>query len=114
MAIYVDIITGFLESGKTTLIKKILDNAEVEKLNSIVLIICEEGFTEYDEALFGQKNINSVILESPSELNDDLFKQISFKFHPDYVIVEYNGTWDISQILGLKLQSDYKFRMFFL
>lgn len=113
MAIYVDIITGFLESGKTTLIKKILDNAEVEKLNSIVLIICEEGFTEYDEALFAQKNIRSVILESPSELNDDLFKQISSKFHPGYVIVEYNGTWDISKMLGLKLQPDYKFRNVF-
>lgn len=113
MATYIDIVTGFLESGKTTFIQNILNNGQVSDFNSIVLVICEEGFTDYDQELFVQKNIKSIILESPTELNDDLFKQIDAKFHPDYIIVEYNGTWDISRLLGLKMDPDYRYRNVF-
>lgn len=113
MATYVDVVTGFLESGKTTFIQNILTTDHVANFNSIVLIICEEGFTDYDDELFLAKNINSIILENTAELNNDLFVQIDSKFHPDYIIVEYNGTWDISTLLGLKLQSDYRFRTVF-
>ncbi|KNZ40762.1 permease [Acetobacterium bakii] len=110
MATYVDIITGFLESGKTTFIKEVLNSREAEAFNKIVLLICEEGFTDYDEELLEKKNVKSIILENDSDLNDELFKQIFTKFNPDYIIVEYNGTWDISKLLGLKTPFEYKFR----
>ena len=49
MAIYIDIITGFLESGKTTVINELLQSNYLEEFYKIIVVICEEGFTEYDE-----------------------------------------------------------------
>ena len=110
MATYIDIITGFLESGKTTLIKELLNSRLTEEFTRVVLIVCEEGFTEYDEGQLKDKNIKSVVLENESELCDNMFKQISDKYNPDYIVVEYNGTWDISKLLRLKVPFEYKFR----
>lgn len=38
-------------------------------------------------------------VENESDLNDDLFIQIAEDYTPDYILVEYNGTWNISNIL---------------
>lgn len=109
MEIYIDIITGFLESGKTTFIKDLISSRFLEEYENIVLIVCEEGFTEYDEDYLEKLNIRKIVLEDENELNDNLFAEISKQYKPDYVIVEYNGTWNISKILGLKLPSEYMF-----
>jgi uncharacterized membrane protein YraQ (UPF0718 family) len=110
MAVYIDMITGFLESGKTTFIKEILNSNYIEEFNKIVLVICEEGFIEYEEEKLKEMDIKIVILENESDLNDDLFQQIAYEYNPDYILVEYNGTWNISNILRLKIPFDYKFR----
>ena len=110
MEVYIDIITGFLESGKTTFIKEILNSKYIEEFHEIVLIICEEGFTEYDEEKLEEKHIKTLMLENEAELNDDLFQQIASEYNPEYILVEYNGTWNISNILRLKIPFDYKFR----
>lgn len=49
-------------------------------------------------------------VENESDLNDDLFIQIAEDYTPDYILVEYNGTWNISNILGLKIPFENKFR----
>ena len=110
MATYIDIITGFLESGKTTLINELLQSNYLKEFHKILLIICEEGFTEYDEEILREMHIETLMLENESDLNDNLFQQIQYKYHPDYVLVEYNGTWHISEILRLKIPFEYKFR----
>lgn len=110
MAIDIDIITGFLESGKTTFIKEILQSNYLEEFNKILLVICEEGFVEYDEAKLEEMNVWTLILHNEAELNDDLFQQIANEYDPDYILVEYNGTWNISSILRLKTPFDYKIR----
>lgn len=110
MATYIDIITGFLESGKTTLINQLLQSNFLKEFDKILLIICEEGFTEYDEEKLREMHIKTLMLENESELDDNLFYQIEYKYHPDYIIVEYNGTWNISNILRLKIPFEYKFR----
>lgn len=110
MSAYIDIITGFLESGKTTFIKELLNSSFVEEFNKIILLVCEEGFTEYDENQLNKRNITRVVLEKDTELNDDLFKEILNRYDPDYIVIEYNGTWDISRLLGLKLPYEYRFR----
>lgn len=110
MAVYIDMITGFLESGKTTFIKEILDSNYIEEFHKIVLVICEEGFTEYEEEKLEEMQVKTLMLENETELNDDLFQQIASEYDPDYILVEYNGTWNISKILGLKIPFEYKFR----
>ena len=57
MATYIDIITGFLESGKTTVINELLQSNYLEEFRKIILVICEEGFTEYDEEKFEKMHV---------------------------------------------------------
>lgn len=110
MATYIDIITGFLESGKTTVINELLQSNYLEEFRKIILVICEEGFTEYDEEKFKKMHVELLRVENESDLNDDLFIQIAEEYTPDYILVEYNGTWNISEMLRLKIPYDYKFR----
>lgn len=42
--------TGFLDSGKTTLINEALHSPDFLDYNQTLLIVCEEGDEEYDEA----------------------------------------------------------------
>jgi G3E family GTPase len=43
------LLNGFLESGKTTFIKEIVENNEYYHNNSTVFICCEQCEVEYDE-----------------------------------------------------------------
>ena len=70
MATYIDIITGFLESGKTTVINELLQSNYLEEFNKIILVVCEEGFTEYDEKQLEEMHVESLMLENESDLNE--------------------------------------------
>jgi uncharacterized membrane protein YraQ (UPF0718 family)/Ni2+-binding GTPase involved in maturation of urease and hydrogenase len=109
MATYIDIVTGFLESGKTTFIKELLQSKAMKEPTR-VLVICEEGLEEYDEDMLKKWHIKTIMLESEAELETDLFKNIEKKYDPDYILVEFNGTWDISKIIGQKTPSSYELR----
>ncbi|HOO28626.1 MAG TPA: GTP-binding protein, partial [Lachnospiraceae bacterium] len=110
MTTYIDIVTGFLESGKTTFANELLQSSLLDEFEEIVLLICEEGFTEYEEEKLSALQIRTVRLENREALNDELFSGLEAEYHPDYILVEYNGTWDISDLLGLKIPLEYKFR----
>ena len=56
MSIPVYLFTGFLESGKTTLIKDTLLDPGFGQEEKTLLLVCEEGMVEYDDA-FWQKQI---------------------------------------------------------
>ncbi|MFA9463142.1 MAG: permease [Velocimicrobium sp.] len=110
MATYVDIITGFLESGKTTLIQELLNSKMVRAYSRIVLVVGEEGITEYEEEQLKAKNITSIVLEKESDISGNMFRKISKQYNPDYIVIEYNGTWNISKLLSSRMPVDYKFR----
>lgn len=107
---YIDIITGFLESGKTTFINKLMNSSLFDQYKKVVLIVCEEGISEYESMLLEKRNIHKVVIEDESELNDNLIYRIKKEYNPDYVIVEYNGTWDIANLIGLRLPFGLKIR----
>ena len=44
------VINGFLESGKTTLINETLRDTEFNDGGKTLLLLCEEGIEEYDDA----------------------------------------------------------------
>lgn len=113
MAAYMDIITGFFESGKTTFIQEILNSKYIKEYQKILLIVCEEGFTEYEEEELARKNVKIRLLEKESDLEDEFMQQLISRENPEYVLMEYNGTWDISKILRLKLPLGYKIRTLF-
>ena len=49
------IFFGFMDSGKTTLVKETLfENGFANDLDSFLLIVCEDGEEEYDEDEWGE------------------------------------------------------------
>ena len=50
------LITGFLESGKTSFIKDLLTDEGFTDGERTLLICCEEGIEEYEEELLKKSN----------------------------------------------------------
>ena len=106
----IDVITGFLESGKTSFIKEMLNSESAKAYDKILILVCEEGIESYDEMLATDKNISFKYIENPSDINKQNMKSLLEEEDPDYVVIEYNGTWDINILLDMKIPSEYKIR----
>jgi len=103
MKVKIDIISGFLGAGKTTLIKKLIN----EKLNKEKIVIIENEF--------GQVGIDGQLLKNASievkEINsgcicctlvDDFEKaiaEIMHAFGPDRIIIEPSGVGKLSDVI---------------
>lgn len=103
MDIPVYMINGFLESGKTSFIKTTLDDDEFINGDRILLIVCEEGEEEYDEAALGKKNIFVVNVESREDFTKDYLISLNAEYHPDKVITELNGVWQMADFLDMDM-----------
>ena len=54
------LITGFLDSGKTTFLKDTLEESEFLDGEKTLLVLCEEGEEEYNEVLLAGKNVSII------------------------------------------------------
>ncbi len=88
------VITGFLESGKTTFIREVLDSPDFADGEKTLVLLCEEGEEEYDEAQLARHNIYVVPIESEEDLSPEKLDVLHKKHKPKRVFVEFNGTWD--------------------
>lgn len=110
MKITIDIITGFLEGGKTTFLQELLQRNDLSIFKKIVLVVCEEGVEEYEEEVLQNRQVQKVVLEKEEDLTDSFFVQIAEKYAPDHILIEYNGTWDIATILERAFPPGYLIR----
>lgn len=110
MSANIDVITGFLESGKTSFIKEILNSENTKVYEKILILVCEEGIESYEETLTTNKNVSFRYIENPSAMNRENIKNLLEEEEPDYVIIEYNGTWDINLLLDMKIPVEYEIR----
>ena len=99
MKIKVDIVTGFLGSGKTKFIKNKLEN-EVLKKDIIVVIQCEKGQTEIDCNI---KNESLFIVNVGKEntLDKEYINYIIKKYQPTKIIIEANGMQKVDDLLKI-------------
>lgn len=93
MEIPVYIFTGFLESGKTTFIQDTLEDKRFNQGERTLLLVCEEGETEYEPAKFAGKNVFIKTLEDESELTEVNLAEMIKETKAERVLVEYNGMW---------------------
>ena len=102
------LITGFLESGKTTLINSMLQDEDFTrrstggKQNTLV-IVCEEGIEEYEEDKLAKNGVSVVMLDSAEEVTTERMQQLAEEYDPDRVIIEYNSVWTIERLGGCML-----------
>lgn len=104
----VDIFTGFLDSGKTSLILDAIEHSDFEEDERTVLLVCEEGEEEYDEELLKAHDIIKLILDEEEQFNEHFLLGIELNYHPDHILVEYNGTWGMDTIMETKLPKGWE------
>lgn len=108
MGVPVYLFTGFLESGKTTLIKDTLIDEGFNTGEKTALIVCEEGEEEYEKSFLKKTNTILYEVENLEDLNYNFFKEIACKEEVDRVMIEFNGVWDFTKFLDtLELPMDW-------
>lgn len=98
------LFTGFLESGKTTLIQDTLrDPVFHTKDEKTLILLCEEGGVRYTKALADQVNATVVSVNALEKLNAGFLAKCEQLFHPDCVMIEFNGMWSVDHFLDVEL-----------
>ena len=92
------IVTGFIESGKTTLIHSMLEDKGFSQGAKTLIISCEEGIVEYDEKLLAEGNCTLVSLDDKDQWNEENLKRLDAQVKPERVIIEYNNMWGIAHL----------------
>ena len=90
--------TGFLESGKTTLLKEMLSDEEFLEGEKVLVVCTEEGIESFDEDFLREYNADIIYVESEDELTPDFFTHAEKKYDFDMVFFELNGMWDIGTL----------------
>ena len=101
--ILVYLFLGFLESGKSTLIKNSLSDPQFNDSGKTLLILCEEGMEEMDEEFLESTNSVLEIVENQEALTESFLADCQKKHRPDRVMVEYNGIWPVSYFVEMAL-----------
>ena len=103
MATKIDIISGFLGAGKTTLIKKLLKEAYADE--QVVLIENEFGEISIDggflkEAGIQIREMNSgcICCSLVGDFGTSL-KEVVDKYHPDRILIEPSGVGKLSDVI---------------
>lgn len=97
------LFTGFMDSGKTSLIKDtLIENGFAEQGNSLI-ICCEDGDVEYAKEELDKINTQIVYIEKEEEFTEEKLSEWNKEYHPDQVFIEYNGTWGMDTILEMNL-----------
>ena len=99
----IDIFSGFLGAGKTTLIKKLI--AEGYKNEKLVLIENEFGEISVDGGFLKEAGIEITEMNSGciccslvGDFNEAL-KQVIAEFHPDRILIEPSGVGKLSDVI---------------
>ncbi len=101
------LITGFLDSGKTTLLSDTLGMDYFNDGQRTVLLLCEDGEEEYDPQQLSQCNCRMVPVETQEQLTSSFLQEIDRRYQPDRVLIEYNGMWPIQILRDLKLPKSW-------
>lgn len=112
MGISIDIVSGFFQSGKTTFINRYIEHEVAEVFDKVLIINCEVGVEKYRNF----KNCEVIVerIEKQEDFNREKINSIIEKVSPEYVIIEYNGVWDISQVAGIAYPKGCNIRNLFM
>ncbi len=92
------LINGFLEAGKTQFISYTLQQEYFQSDGTTVLILCEEGDTEYDKELLKRTHTKVITVDDASEMDEDFFGRMEALYDPERVLIEWNGMWPQDQL----------------
>ena len=98
------LINGFLEAGKTQFLQFTMEQEYFQAEGKTLLIVCEEGDTEYDPELLSRTRTSVVYVDSFEELTPARLEELELLYNPERVLMEWNGMWNQDE---LKLPKDW-------
>lgn len=107
MEIPVYLFSGFMDSGKSSLIRETLIDGEFGEGGETLLILCEDGEVEFEEAQLAKVRTSLVMIEEETAFTSAKLKELQLAYQPDQVFIEYNGTWQMSTFLEIDLPKDW-------
>jgi len=98
------LINGFLEAGKTEFLQFTMEQEYFQTDGKTLLIVCEEGDTEFDEELLKATRTSMVCVDSLEELSPKRLEELELLYNPERVLMEWNGMWNQDE---LRLPKDW-------
>ena len=98
MAVPLYVFLGFLEAGKTSFIQETLEDPDFNTGEKTLLVLCEDGETEYEPEKFAGGNVAVLPVEGQQALTREHFEEYTKKHRVDRVLVEYNGMWPVQAL----------------
>ena len=99
---------GFMDSGKTRLVKETLfDNGFADDFDRCLLIACEDGDEEYDEDELKNAGIDFVEIDDKNDFTLEKMQSLQEEYDPQAIFIEYNGTWESSLLYEMDGPDDW-------
>ena len=102
------LVTGFLESGKTTFLDFTLQQEYFAIDGKTLLILCEEGEEEYDMDKLKLTNTVVEVIEDEEDLTPQRLAAMDIIHQPERVVIEYNGMWLVSKFEQMELPEGWE------
>ena len=98
---YIDVVSGFFQSGKTAFINKYVEKEVSRVYDRILIISCETGMESFKkiQSEFAQVSVEYIMKRE--EFTGEKIDELIEKHDPEHIIVEYNGVWEMEQVLGI-------------
>lgn len=91
------IVNGFLESGKTTLIKDIVEHNDTYHDGSTVIFTTEEGEVEYDDEWCKKYGITLKTCTEKEKFTQEYIESVDKECVADRYVIEYNSFFDLTE-----------------
>lgn len=102
MATPVYLFTGFLDSGKTTLIRSLFeDEGFMDGIQRTLIVCFEQGEVSYDEKWCDDNHAFVEYIDDADTFTAEKMRDLDTIYHPGQVFIEWNGTLPVpDQILS--------------
>ena len=100
------LVWGFLESGKSTLIKETLNQDYFNDGEKTMILTFEEGEVEYDKEMLEKTNSFVVNIENMEDFTKEFVRGCQRNYYPDRVMIEYNGMYSIDDLMDVVDETD--------
>lgn len=113
MELPVYMITGFLESGKTSFILDTISDKQFTRGQRTLIIACEEGEVEYPPDILKAARADVEFIEDEDDFNVEHLTELVKKYKPTQIMLEYNGMWSL-RTMAEKAPKDWIFYQIFM
>ena len=97
------LFTGFMDAGKTSMIKETLFvNGFANECGKFLIICCEDGEEEYDIDKIKSYGADIVTIEEEEDFNKETLEKFKEEYNPEAVFIEYNGTWEVAPLFEME------------